>query len=97
MDAFVAMHRKISRVTKGMSIVPPGWTLARYLISRHPLGGACMADSAAEGAVNQWGEVFGHPGLFVVDGAAIPRLIGLNPARTIAVVAERMATHRLTS
>ena len=60
-----------------------------------PLGGARMADSAADGVVNQWGEVFGHPGLYVVDGAAIPRPIGLNPSRTIAALAERIAARRL--
>lgn len=57
----------------------------------------CSGPSADEGVVDPWGEVFGHPGLFVVDGAAIPRPIGLNPARTIAAVAERIATHRLAS
>ena len=31
---------------EGTSVVPPSWTLARYLISPHPLGGARMADSA---------------------------------------------------
>jgi len=54
-----------------------------------------MADSAAEGVVDQWGEAFGHPGLFVVDGAAIPRPLGLNPSRTIAALAERIAARRL--
>ena len=97
MDALVAMHRKLSEAIGGMHIVPPSWTHAGYLVAPHPLGGAGMADCAANGVVDQWGEVFGHPGLFVVDGAAIPRPIGLNPARTIAAVAERMAAHRLVS
>ena len=96
MDAQAAVHRRLSRATGGMHIVPPSWSVARYSISLHPLGGARMADSAAEGVVDQWGEAFGHPGLFVVDGAAIPRPIGLNPSRTIAAVAERIAARRLT-
>ena len=96
-DALVRMHRKLSRTTGGIPVVPPGWTRAGSSIAPHPLGGARMADCAAEGVVDQWGEVFGHPGLFVVDGAAIPRPIGLNPARTISAVAERMAACRLTS
>ena len=94
-DAQAAVHRGLSKATGGMHVVPPSWSVARYSISPHPLGGARMADSAAEGVVDQWGEAFGHPGLFVVDGAAIPRPIGLNPSRTITAVAERIAARRL--
>ena len=96
-NALVAIHRKLGRAVGGIPVVPPSWSLAGYLITPHPLGGARMADTASEGVVDQWGEVFGHPGLFVVDGAAIPRPIGLNPARTIAALAERIAEHRLAS
>ena len=97
MDAQIAVHRRLSRATGGMHIVPPSWSFARYSISPHPLGGARMADSAADGVVDQWGEAFGHPGLYVVDGAAIPHPIGLNPSRTIAAVAERIAARRLAA
>jgi len=93
--ALAAVHRELGEAAGGMLVEPLGRTLARYSITPHPLGGARMAETAADGVVDQWGEVFGHPGLFVVDGAAIPRPIGLNPARTIAAVAERIATHRL--
>ena len=94
-DAQATMHRRLSEATGGVHVVPPSWSLARYSISPHPLDEARMADSAAEGVVDQWGEAFGHPGLYVVDGAAIPRPIGLNPSRTIAAVAERIAARRL--
>ena len=70
-----------------------GWPAGLDILYLGALSPAC----AAEGVVDQWGEVFGHQGLLVVDGAAIPRPIGLNPARTIAAVAERMATYRLSS
>ncbi len=60
-------------------------------LSAHPLGTARMAHSAADGVVDADGEVFGHPGLYVVDGAAVPSALGVNPSLTIAALAERMA------
>jgi cholesterol oxidase len=59
------------------------------VIVAHPLGGAPMGRSAADGVVDGYGEVFGHPGLFVVDGAAMPGSVGVNPSLTIAAFADR--------
>ena len=50
-----------------------------------------MADSPAQGVVDGHGQVFGQQGLYVMDGAILPRAIGLNPSRTIAALAERGA------
>jgi cholesterol oxidase len=50
-----------------------------------------MGASAAEGVVDHGGQVFGHPGLFVADGAVLPRPVGRNPSLTIAALAERTA------
>ncbi|MFN7245078.1 MAG: GMC oxidoreductase, partial [Dietzia cercidiphylli] len=36
-------------------------------------------------------QVFGHPGLYVVDGSAIPANVGVNPSLTITAMAERFA------
>jgi len=44
---------------------------------------------AHHGVANAHGEVFGYPGMFVLDGAAIPVAIGANPSHTITAVAER--------
>ena len=41
--------------------------------------------------MNSDGEVFGHPGLYVADGAIFPKAVGLNPSRTIAALAEHIA------
>ncbi|HEV7756142.1 MAG TPA: GMC family oxidoreductase [Mycobacteriales bacterium] len=71
--------------------------LSRFdkVITVHPLGGAPMGRSAAEGVCDSYGEVFGYPGLHVADGAAMPGPVGANPALTIAAFADRLARHAL--
>jgi cholesterol oxidase len=50
-----------------------------------------MADTPEDGVVNTKGEVFGHPGLYVVDASVIPTSTGPNPSLTIAAIAEYFA------
>jgi cholesterol oxidase len=88
-DAIVAMHRKLSEATGGRPVVPATWTALNYLITPHPLGGCNMGTGPANGVVDHRGEAFGHPGLFVLDGAIVPEAVGVNPSRTIAALAER--------
>ena len=88
-NAMVEVHQKLSAATGGTPFVPPTWTLAHNLITPHPLGGCNMADSIEKGVVDSHGQVFGQTGLYVMDGAILPRAIGLNPSRTIAALAER--------
>jgi choline dehydrogenase-like flavoprotein len=59
----------------------------------HPLGGCRMAEraDAPAGVVDPNGESFSNPNLFVVDSAAIPSALGVNPSMTIAAVAESIA------
>lgn len=83
----------------GGNIVPnPTWTkMLNYdLVTVHPLGGCPMGDDATKGVVDHKGQVFSskegnevHPGLYVMDGAVIPRPIGTNPLLTISALAER--------
>lgn len=60
----------------------------------HILGGCAMGRSADEGVIDLNHEVFGHPGLFVVDGSAIAANVGVNPSLTITALAERFASTR---
>ncbi|HET9194891.1 MAG TPA: FAD-dependent oxidoreductase [Vicinamibacterales bacterium] len=90
-DAVAALHRKLAYVTQGIPVTPVTWTVGRDLITPHPLGGCNMGTSAADGVVNHRGEVFGHRGLYVADGAIVPKAIGLNPSKTIAALAEHIA------
>ncbi|MFI6167677.1 GMC oxidoreductase [Nocardia sp. NPDC051052] len=58
---------------------------ANALFTAHPLGGAVLGK-----ATDGYGRVHGHPGLYVMDGAAIPGSTGtVNPSLTIAALAER--------
>jgi cholesterol oxidase len=61
------------------------------VMTAHPMGGAAIASSADRGVVDHRGEVFGHPGLYVADGATYPAPPGIPPSLTIAAVAERQA------
>lgn len=88
-DAFVEMHKRLAAATGGKAFVPPTWTWLKLLVTPHALGGCAMGVTPCDGVVNHKGEVFGYPGLYVADGAIIPRAIGLNPSRTIAALAER--------
>ncbi len=78
-------------LTGGMALTPLTWTVSRDLITPHPLGGCNLGTSAATGVVDHEGQVFGHPGLYVADGAIVPEALGLNPSRTIAALAEHIA------
>ena len=59
----------------------------------HLIGGANMGRSPAEGVINERHEVFGYPGLYVIDGAAIPANLGVNPSLTITAMAERAMSY----
>jgi len=72
----------------------PLWRLRR-VVTVHPLGGCPMGRDRNEGVVDEWGESFDVPGLFVVDGSAMPGSVGPNPSLTIAAFADRMAEHVL--
>lgn len=89
MQAINGLHVRLSEATGGVPVTPPTWSVLRNLITPHPLGGCAMAASAADGVVDHTGAVFGHPGLYVADGAIVPTSLGTNPSKTIAALAER--------
>jgi cholesterol oxidase len=66
-------------------------SVANKSSAAHILGGAVMGASATQGVIDVRHEVFGHPGLYVVDASAIPVNLGVNPSLTITALAERSA------
>ncbi|SCF14877.1 FAD-dependent oxidoreductase [Micromonospora mirobrigensis] len=58
-------------------------------MTAHILGGAAIGATPADGVVDPYHRVFGHPGLHVVDGAAVSANLGVNPSLTITAQAER--------
>ncbi len=57
----------------------------------HPLGSARVANAPRRGVVDQRGECFELPGLFVADGSVLPTSIGVNSQVPIMAMATRTA------
>ncbi len=58
-------------------------------MTAHILGGCPIGDSPQTGVIDPWQRVYGHPGLHVMDGAAVTANLGVNPSLTITAQAER--------
>ena len=58
-------------------------------LTAHILGGCSIGDSPETGVIDPWQRVYGHPGLHVMDGAAVTANLGVNPSLTITAQAER--------
>jgi hypothetical protein len=73
----------------GIATVAP-WTndlVGAYTV--HPLSSCRIGDDPATSALDDRHELRGHPGIFVTDGSAVPTGLTVNPAMTIAALAER--------
>lgn len=73
----------------GLARVMP-WTndvVGAYTV--HPLASCRIGDDPQTSALDEWHELRNHPGIFVTDGSAVPGALTVNPAMTIAALAER--------
>jgi cholesterol oxidase len=89
-----AAMRRIAAVLGARCVNNPMW-MSKRIITAHPVGGVPMGRNPGAGVCDPYGEVFGYPGLYIADGAAMPGPVGPNPSLTIAALADRMCTRLL--
>ncbi|MGU7775629.1 GMC oxidoreductase [Burkholderia sp. MR1-5-21] len=77
--------KNIQTITKTKVYAP------RNPVTVHPIGGACLGTSNADGVVGANGEVFDNPGLYVADASALPMSPGGAPSLTIAAWSANVA------
>ncbi|CAK9077756.1 Cholesterol oxidase (Cholesterol isomerase) [Durusdinium trenchii] len=80
-----------------------GTVMGHQPATAHPLGGCGMGRDRTQGVVDHKCRVFNgaagaedtavHDGLYVIDGAVIPRSLGVNPLLTITALSERAMLH----
>ncbi|MEY8017753.1 GMC oxidoreductase [Mycobacterium servetii] len=86
-------HEVARRAAEYMDGIPGGaWAdLADIPMTGHFIGGCVIGETAADGVVDPYHRMHGHPGLHVIDGSTITANLGVNPSLTITALAERAA------
>ena len=62
-------------------------------LTAHFLGGCAIGASRETGVIDPYHRLYGHPGVSVVDGAAVSANLGVNPSLTITAQAERAMSY----
>jgi cholesterol oxidase len=62
-------------------------------LTAHFLGGCPIGASRDTGVIDPYHRLYGHPGISVVDGAAVSANLGVNPSLTITAQAERAMSY----
>lgn len=80
--------RHVARLQGGFPASAINEVLLDVPTTAHILGGSCIGSSPSDGVIDTKNEVFGHPGLYVIDGSMVPSNLGVNPSLTITALAE---------
>lgn len=86
-----AAHDVARRVAAQVDGVPTG-SLTELIgrpVTGHFIGGCAIGATPADGVVDPYQRLFGHPGLHVIDGSVVAANLGVNPSLTITALAER--------
>ncbi|MDQ6650673.1 MAG: GMC family oxidoreductase [Actinomycetota bacterium] len=86
-----AGHEAVRRMAVHIDGFPGGSVgdIANVPMTAHIIGGAVIGSSPDAGVIDAYHRVYGHPGLHVVDGAALSANLGVNPSLSITAQAER--------
>jgi cholesterol oxidase len=91
--SYLPQAQRLTETFARLSGGTPGNALPETLLgaatTAHVLGGCVMAGAAEHGVVDEAGQVFGYPGLYVMDASILPANVGVNPSLTITAMAER--------
>ena len=99
---FAAGARRVYLPVAGLEVIESVDDLARLrgarlhardidLSAYHPLGTARMGSDPGRSVIGPDHECHDTPGLYIVDGAAVPGAVGVNPQITIMALATRAA------
>jgi cholesterol oxidase len=94
--SYIPVANEVAReVARDLDGVPQN-SLNEVLIdtgsTAHILGGCSVASGPDRGVISTDGEVFGHDGLYVMDGSVIGANLGVNPSLTITALAEHFCS-----
>ena len=92
-----ATARAVAQASGGRAYGSLQETLFDLSTTAHVLGGVPIGTSPEDGVISAEHEVFGYPGLYVVDGSAVPGNLGVNPSLTITALAERAMARMLAT
>lgn len=81
--------RTYSEVSGGIAYNSSIESVLNMSVTAHILGGCAMGSDRESGVIDSNHEVFGYPGMYVVDGSALAANVGVNPSLTITALAER--------
>lgn len=86
-----AAHRTAELLADELGgVAGSSWSdVANMPLTAHFLGGCPIGRTAADGVLDPYQRVHGHPSLHVLDGAAVSANLGVNPSLTITAQAER--------
>ncbi len=81
--------RSFAQVSGGIPFNSLIESVMNMSVTAHILGGCAIGADPASGVIDTHHQVFGYPGLYVVDGSVLPVNVGVNPSLTITAMAER--------